>query len=264
MLNSYVLIIPLLLILLLLLLQHHLTTADAVAACNNVDRSDIERRLSTKTPYRAIANYNDSSPKYDGCHPTRVWAIIRHGTRNPSESVILHAKRRLTEIKALLLKQSEPNFCADELNQLRHWNWDHIDANDEKLLVAEGEDELIELAERMQSRFPNLLPDIYNPEWFYMKYTATQRTLKSAQSFATGLFGRHRIHAITYPEPLHRDPVLRSGSPMHTKSTVATNERIGIMEEIDEQAHKHTQHTHTHTHIVKKRNTKCRKCVFRT
>lgn len=144
-----------------------------------------------------------------GCHPTRIWAIIRHGTRNPSKAVILHAKERLVEIQARLLAQSEPNLCADELKQLRQWSWAHIDADDEKLLVAEGEDELIELAERMQLRFPSLLPDLYNPEWFYMKYTATQRTLKSAQSFATGLFGRHRIHAITYPQPLHRDPVLR-------------------------------------------------------
>ncbi|EDW62317.2 multiple inositol polyphosphate phosphatase 1 [Drosophila virilis] len=206
MLSKYIWFIPLLLI--LTPKQSQLATADA-AACSNLERHEIERRLSTKTPYRAIANYNDSAPLYDGCHPTRIWAIIRHGTRNPSKAVILHAKERLVEIQARLLAQSKPNLCADELKQLRQWSWAHIDADDEKLLVAEGEDELIELAERMQLRFPSLLPDLYNPEWFYMKYTATQRTLKSAQSFATGLFGRHRIHAINYPQPLHRDPVLR-------------------------------------------------------
>ncbi|XP_062141359.1 multiple inositol polyphosphate phosphatase 1-like isoform X2 [Drosophila sulfurigaster albostrigata] len=176
-----------------------------------LQRNVLERRFSTKTPYRAIANYNDTSPIYNGCHPTRIWSIIRHGTRNPSKSVILHAKTRLVELQSLILQQTKPpaHLCADDLKQLRRWNWDHIEPDDEKLLVAEGEDELIELAERMQLRFPKLLPDLYNPEWYYMKYTATQRTLKSAQSFATGLFGRHRIHAITYPQPLKRDPVLR-------------------------------------------------------
>lgn len=112
-------------------------------------------------------------------------------------------------MQARLLEQKHSNLCPEDRKQLRRWSWQHLEEDDEKLLVAEGEDELIELAERMQLRFPDLMPDLYNPEWFYMKYTATQRTLKSAQSFATGLFGRHRIHTVIYPQPLHRDPVLR-------------------------------------------------------
>ncbi|XP_017852801.1 multiple inositol polyphosphate phosphatase 1 isoform X2 [Drosophila busckii] len=188
-----------------------IVTATAVAAttCNNIERHEIESRLSTKTPYRNIANFNDSTPQYTGCHPTRIWSIIRHGTRNPSESVILDAQQRLSELKSLLMEKSPPQLCDEELEQLRHWSWQHLSPQDEKLLVAEGEDELVQLAERMQLRFPSLLPDIYNPEWYYMKYTDTQRTLKSAQSFATGLFGRHRTHAVKYPQPSRRDPVLR-------------------------------------------------------
>ncbi|XP_030381090.1 multiple inositol polyphosphate phosphatase 1-like [Scaptodrosophila lebanonensis] len=186
-----------------------LVIADNAIACNNLHRSDIEGHLSTKTPYRAIANYNDTPPHYAGCHPTRIWSTIRHGTRNPSKEVILQAKERLTALKDQLLQQTQPNLCVDELEQLSRWSWQDIDGNDEKLLVAEGEDELIELAERMQLRFPTLLPDLYDPQWYYMKYTATQRTLKSAQSFATGLFGRHRIAAVTFPQPLRQDPVLR-------------------------------------------------------
>lgn len=150
-----------------------------------------------------------------GCHPTRIWTIIRHGTRNPSESVILQAQNRLSEIKKRILDQTKPPICTAELEKLRQWHWMHLNATeDEKLLVAEGEDELIELAERMQRRFPDLLPELYNPEWYYFKYTATQRTLKSAESFATGLFGRHRIHTVRYPPPLHEDPVLRVSSPL--------------------------------------------------
>ncbi|XP_020805718.1 multiple inositol polyphosphate phosphatase 1 [Drosophila serrata] len=178
--------------------------------CSRLSRADIEKRLSTKTPYRSVANFDETPPQYAGCHPTRIWSIIRHGTRNPSESVILQAQNRLEEIKTLILEQSHPNLCSEDVEKLRRWSWKHLNASeDEKLLVAEGEDELINLAERMQNRFPSVLPDIYSPEWYYFKYTATQRTLKSAQSFATGLFGRHRIHTVQYPPPMHKDPVLR-------------------------------------------------------
>lgn len=102
----------------------------------------------------------------------------------------------------------DSDLCPKYLESLKKWNFTVLE-EEEKFLVAEGEDELIELAERMQNRFPTLMPEVYSPKQYFFKYTATQRTLKSAQSFAIGLFGRHRINAIDYPEALHRDPVLR-------------------------------------------------------
>lgn len=41
------------------------------------------------------------------------------------------------------------------------------------------------------------------------KFTDTQRTRKSFESFATGLFGRNNIDQVWYPQPLKLDPVLR-------------------------------------------------------
>ncbi|XP_061402199.1 multiple inositol polyphosphate phosphatase 1-like [Musca vetustissima] len=171
-------------------------------------KMDIERHLSTKTPYRAIANLNDKPITVEGCRPTRLWSIIRHGTRNPSKKVIKQAKTQLTQLKEKLLMQKDTELCPKFFEHLRTWSF-NVSTEEEKYLVAEGEDEHIELAERMQNRFPNLLAVEYDPQMFYFKYTATQRTYKSAQSFATGLFGRHRIHEIIYPEPLSKDPVLR-------------------------------------------------------
>lgn len=148
---------------------------------------------------------NNSLP---GCSPLRIWSVIRHGTRNPSKKVIENIKTQLTSLRDNILSQKDNDLCSKHLESLRKWNFT-VPPEEEKYLVAEGEDELIELAERLQNRFPNLLPDIYNPKHYFFKYTATQRTLKSAQSFATGLFGRHRIGNIVYPEALHKDPVLR-------------------------------------------------------
>lgn len=44
---------------------------------------------------------------------------------------------------------------------------------------------------------------------FQFKFTATERTERSAKGFATGLFGRENLRQIWYHEPLHRDPILR-------------------------------------------------------
>lgn len=99
-------------------------------------------------------------------------------------------------------------MCQKELDKLKPWYF-KASAEHEKFLVPEGEDELIELAERMQKRFPGLLTEEYSSNHYLFKYTATQRTLKSAESFCTGLFGRHKLSQVLYPSPVHKDPILR-------------------------------------------------------
>ncbi|XP_054727026.1 multiple inositol polyphosphate phosphatase 1-like isoform X2 [Anastrepha obliqua] len=176
--------------------------------CPNLKRHEIESHLSTKTPYRVVANLDDKPLTYSGCRATRIWAIIRHGTRNPSKEHIEEAKLKLVRLKEQILKNAQTKLCPEELIRLRNWQF-NVSSEEEKYLTAEGEDELVELAERMQNRFPDLLFDQYHPDFYYFKYTKTQRTLKSAQSFTSGLFGRHRIGSVEYPEALHKDPVLR-------------------------------------------------------
>lgn len=134
--------------------------------------------------------------------------MIRHGARNPSKKIIKRAQVELMALKTKILNAPQTKLCRQELARLKFWNF-NVTADEAKFLVAEGEDELIELAERLQNRFPEILPDVYDPQAYYFKYTATQRTLESAKSFTTGLFGRHRIGEVIYPEALHRDPVLR-------------------------------------------------------
>ncbi|XP_014102497.1 multiple inositol polyphosphate phosphatase 1 [Bactrocera oleae] len=176
--------------------------------CSQLKRQDIESHLSTKTPYRVVANLDDKPITYPECRPTRIWSVIRHGMRNPSKEHIEGAKSRLVRLKKEILTNAQTKLCPEELARLRRW---HFDANseEEKYLTIEGEKELEELAERMQNRFPKLLVDEYDPNLYYFKYTKTQRTLKSAESFTTGLFGRENIVPVEYPEALHKDPVLR-------------------------------------------------------
>lgn len=73
MLNLFTVLIPLLILLLTPQLSHASTATadddddgDAAACRQYMERFEIEQRLSTKTPYRAIANYNDTPPIYNG------------------------------------------------------------------------------------------------------------------------------------------------------------------------------------------------------
>lgn len=34
--------------------------------CSRLNRTDLEGRLSTKTPYRSVANYDETPPQYAG------------------------------------------------------------------------------------------------------------------------------------------------------------------------------------------------------
>lgn len=54
-----------------------------------------------------------------------------------------------------------------DLHALRKWKL-KVDDTKEKILTHEGEDEMIDLAERLQIRFPSLLPSTYSNTTFYV------------------------------------------------------------------------------------------------
>lgn len=109
--------------------------------------------------------------------------IVRHGTRNPSTSHIESINRRLPQIKELILNSDElPNGKLDwisfriekhhcwifvdfirnrDLDLLRSWK-PILDLDDENKLTHEGEEEMLLLAERMQSRFPEVFDNAYS------------------------------------------------------------------------------------------------------
>lgn len=53
------------------------------------------------------------------------------------------------------------NLCDNDKDAFRDWE-SHLSEDEEKNLVQEGEDELIDLAERFQKRFPDLLAEVYD------------------------------------------------------------------------------------------------------
>ncbi|CAK9812393.1 Multiple inositol polyphosphate phosphatase 1 [Anthophora quadrimaculata] len=172
---------------------------------------DYRCRLGTKTPYRFISNHNDSPLEYSGCEPKKIWLVIRHGTRYPGKKYISSMIERLPQLQKIILDNYERNktdLTEEDAASFKDWK---ISFNEDDImkLAEEGENELIDLGERYQSRFPTLMPEVYDNQTYRFKYTATQRTQESARNFVTGLFGRHNSYKVQYPEAEHKDPVLR-------------------------------------------------------
>lgn len=174
--------------------------------CFNLRQENLDHHLATKTPYRVVANKNDEKVIFDDCTPTRAWGIFRHGTRNPSRKQLFRMRTTLSEYRDIILDRGK--LCDIDKERFRTWNIE-VDDAEQKFLVPEGEMELIELAERIQNRFPGLFYDQYDNLTYRFKYTDTQRAKKSAESFATGLFGRENIRQVWYPRAESRDPILR-------------------------------------------------------
>ncbi|KOC67227.1 Multiple inositol polyphosphate phosphatase 1 [Habropoda laboriosa] len=172
---------------------------------------DYRCRLGTKTPYRFISNHNDSPLEYSGCEPKKIWLIIRHGTRYPGKKYISSMIAKLPQFQKIILDNYERNktdITEEDAALFKQWKIS-FNVDDIMKLTEEGENELIDLGERYQSRFPTLMPEVYDNQTYRFKYTATERTQESARNFATGLFGRYNSYKVQYPEAEHKDPVLR-------------------------------------------------------
>lgn len=106
-------------------------------SCSN-DGYPYENYLSTKTPYRLVSNNSFERISYKGellkntllidyficlyvlgCEPKKIWMMIRHGTRNPSDNHIVLMKTRLPQIRRLILKSKDlPNGKFSQTNYL--------------------------------------------------------------------------------------------------------------------------------------------------
>lgn len=94
------------------------------------------------------------------CTPTKIWMLVRHGTRNPSVKLIRQMRDRLPQIRNLILNTAS-DLPEDLIKALRKWEI-HITDNEQKQLTHEGEEEMLRLAERMQRRFPDVLSPVYS------------------------------------------------------------------------------------------------------
>ncbi|KAK2579147.1 hypothetical protein KPH14_001317 [Odynerus spinipes] len=168
-------------------------------------------RLGTKTPYRFIAYQDDTPVEYPGCVPKKIWLIFRHGTRYPGVKYVSRMIKDLPELQKIILNNYEKNktkLSPDDISNLANWKVKFTE-DDTMHLYEEGKNEMIDLGERYQSRFYDIMPETYDNKSYKFKYTATQRTEESAKHFAAGLFGWYNSQNVWYPQAEYKDPVLR-------------------------------------------------------
>lgn len=161
------------------------------ADCHHDDeRRLIQRHLATKTPYRVVANLDDAPADYAGCRPTRIWAMVRHGTRHPNRRIVRSMAGRLRQLRDDIVRAqrsgaataaadgAEATLCKRDVELFEHWPpagsvAAGLRESGEMELTAEGHAELAALAERMQNRFADLMPDVYRNQSYLVGFGVT-------------------------------------------------------------------------------------------
>lgn len=175
------------------------------------ESSNIQNHLGSRTPYRLKGNKNDSQIKYPNCKDSKIWMVIRHGTRYPNAKDITKINTRLKELKLEILlrhRLGKGELSDEQIKKIENWTWD-LDLEKEKFLTLEGQDEMIILAERTRKRFPGAVKEKYNNQTFLFRYTATQRAQQSARYFANGLFDKKEAQDVLFSPAAKVDTVLR-------------------------------------------------------
>ncbi|GJQ73415.1 hypothetical protein Trydic_g13779 [Trypoxylus dichotomus] len=164
--------------------------------------------LATKSAYRFAANQdiNDVSEEEAAC-PQKIWMLLRHGTRNPSKGDINNMNGRLPDIRDIILNaNAESGFLDDaQKQQLQNWTPAVSDLAYEQILVPEGKLENEEISQRMQARFPSILPSTFDNDTYLIMHTDSERTYESARHFAIGLFGEENLRGLYFPVPTLED-----------------------------------------------------------
>ncbi|KAF5278456.1 hypothetical protein FQA39_LY05945 [Lamprigera yunnana] len=152
--------------------------------------------LGSKTPYRFFENTNVTEPKFEGCSATKIWLLVRHGTRFPKNKQVQEMKG-LEKIRDRILKNS--HLSPPITNALKQWKL-AVNLSVDGDLAPEGRAEMRSLGLRMQKRFPSLFPARFSNNTYTFKSTTSERCLESARYFAKGLFGGEEAYYDDSPE----------------------------------------------------------------
>lgn len=163
--------------------------------------------MGTKTAYEFVYGKSSNQHIVPYCRPIQFWSFNRHGTRFPSRETI-RAMETLQKLKENIIKNydsrgSYPDtgkLCDRDLEGFRRWQWNlSISENVAHDLTQQGKDDMIFLARRYQTRYPELLRIPYSNQNFEFQYTDTDRTRSSYEAFAQGLFGQDAYRSQAQP-----------------------------------------------------------------
>ncbi|XP_067408879.1 multiple inositol polyphosphate phosphatase 1 isoform X2 [Emydura macquarii macquarii] len=228
----------------LLLLLLRVSLAQEAAA------TSLSGYFGTKSRYEEVNQHLLSDPLSLGlpepgyllpsaaCAPLQLRALIRHGTRFPTEKQI----RKLGQLHRLLRSQERPCPAAQQLARWDMWYQPDMDGR----LAPKGRLDMEQLARRLAARFPGLL----SPQRrFAFASSSKHRCVESSAAFRKGLqlalYGQPPARGngagkASLGTPTHGTEVDRLGpcpglawvSPAHTTGSDIENEETEINDKL--------------------------------
>ncbi|RYQ83816.1 hypothetical protein Ahy_B10g102674 isoform A [Arachis hypogaea] len=178
--------------------------------CFNAEEAfDVRKHLSTVSRYGAvkeIANGNFIPSKVpEGCVPTHLNLVARHGTRSPTKKRIRELDNLSLRLEDLIKDARGRNLHLERVpSWLDGWKspWQGRLKGGE--LVSKGEEELYDLGLKIREKFPSLFDEEYHPNIYTIRATQVPRASASAVAFGMGLYsgngslgpGKHRAFSV--------------------------------------------------------------------
>ncbi|KAJ8731980.1 hypothetical protein PYW08_014710 [Mythimna loreyi] len=145
--------------------------------------------FGSKTPYEIVrGDIRDSIVRTKGCEAVSIWAIIRHGKRNPEEKYAQNMRHVLKQ-KDFIVSSYEignSSLCAQDIENIKNWNVDTAVLTKLNEIAEEGYQELLRLGSRINEAFPELLKELQEKDYLFLPAFG-QRFVDSAKAFVEGL-----------------------------------------------------------------------------
>jgi multiple inositol-polyphosphate phosphatase / 2,3-bisphosphoglycerate 3-phosphatase len=147
------------------------------------------------------------------CKPIQMWIINRHGTRFPVKRDVENMKKGPLIRDEIIANYEianvsiEDSLCLEDYAILKDWQYDDVIEAKPKYLNEQGWKDLLEIAQRLKKRYPELFGGEYKEQDFSFRHSFTQRAHESCKAFIDGLFGEGANANVTIEKPLKEDPV---------------------------------------------------------
>lgn len=105
------------------------------------------------------------------CVEKKIWLILRHGTRYPGKKDVPRIINELPQLQHMILRNYENNITSlsvDDAALFEKWKLP-LAQRDMMKLTEEGQNEMIDLGERYQARFPSLMPEAFNNQTYRVR-----------------------------------------------------------------------------------------------
>ncbi|XP_059061485.1 multiple inositol polyphosphate phosphatase 1-like [Achroia grisella] len=163
---------------------------------------------SSKTPYDTVRGDIRDYPNLPNCEAVSVWALNRHGNRNPGDGVVDNMKA-IVRLKDEIIASYEvgtSQLCAQDIEDLRRWSWNETIEESPAYLTGTGYEELYDIGKRLREKYPQLLSG--SSDSYYFRTTKEQRTITSSIAYVHGLTDNTNLN-LSIDGPWDRDDLIR-------------------------------------------------------